>query len=110
MPPADFIPTTIPQWGLLGVFLTAVVWVIYAVMRGILVPRRTVDDIRKDRDERLAQSLEIIKIWKETAEERQKAISELKPMIEEIVDNHATILKILSEVRDSRRGGVSRGH
>lgn len=91
MPPE--LPSTPLQWGILGTCIAIIVWVVYALLRGTLVPRRTMDERLKDWEARLAQSQENSHFWKQAAEAYQRANSEMIPMLKKGLDNDETLLK-----------------
>lgn len=93
------IPTSTAQWGLAGFFASIVVAFVYAVLRGHLVVKSVVADIRKDRDDRLAEALKIIDLWKDAAEKRDKALAELVPAIQKLAENDETIEALLRAIK-----------
>lgn len=103
------LPLNPAQWGVLGILLGVVVWVIYALLKGKLVPRRYLDDVRKDRDERLRDSLEIIASWKDAVDKRDQVIAEILPTMNEIKDlarlNNNLIDALKTAVRHQPVGG-----
>lgn len=101
-------PITLAQWGPIGLTLGVIVWFIYAVLKGHIVPKSVVDEIRKDRDARLAEALAVNALWKEAAEAKNNAVSEMTPMIKEIRDDLRTMGIIWQELR-SAAGGAPRG-
>jgi hypothetical protein len=57
--------STVPvQLGAVGILLFFVVGVGVAIYKGFLVPRRTVDDIRADRDARIAELVAEADEWR----------------------------------------------
>ena len=93
------LPLTPAQLGVAGVLLGIVVWVIYALLKGKIVPRSVVEDIRKDRDERLSEAVQIIKIQQDAAEKRDKALSEIGPMLRELADNGQTVVALVEALK-----------
>lgn len=93
------LPLTPQSWGLLGLALTIVVWVVYALLRGNLVSRRVVDERVKDWEARLAQAVENSQFWKEAAEAYRTANAELIPMVKNVAENGETVLSILRAMK-----------
>jgi membrane-anchored protein YejM (alkaline phosphatase superfamily) len=93
------LPLTPVQWGVAGTLLSIVVWVVYALLKGNIVSRRVVEDIRKDRDERLEQSFQIIESWKEAVSKRDAVIAEMLPTLNEIKDQSKTIVLLIDALK-----------
>jgi hypothetical protein len=91
---ADFLTPTIGATGLLAL-------VVIMVLRGSLVPRSYLDDLRHDRDEQ-------IRIWREAYEHSQKAQDTQRDQITALLESARTtthVLQALPEAAglDSRR-------
>ncbi len=99
MPPV--IPSLPLQWGLVGVLLSVLLYVVYALFKGKIVPRSVVEDVRRDRDERLAESLQIIGLWKDAAEKRDQALLELTPMLRELAENGRTVVALVEALKQA---------
>lgn len=105
MPP-ELIPSTPVQWGLVGVLVTIIAAGIYALMSGRLVPRTAVEDVRKDRDERLEQAQEVIMLWKDLADTQKGIVKQLMPVLEEIRRDQAHILTAANLfIQEHEKGG-----
>lgn len=105
MPP-ELIPATPVQWGLVGVLVTIIAAFIYALMSGRLVPRQAVDDVRKDRDDRLEQAQEVIFLWKDLADTQKGIVSILMPVLQEIRKDQEHILKAATLfIQEHEQGG-----
>lgn len=104
------MPTDLPhtpfEWGLLGLSMTVLVWVVYALLRGNLVSRRVMDERVKDWEARLAQALENSEFWKETAEAYRTANVELIPVINELKENHQTLLRLMLGLKEIGESGA----
>lgn len=98
MPPIPSVPV---QWGLVGILVSVILWVVYALFTGKLVPRSVVEDVRRDRDERLAESLQIINLWKDAAEKRDQALLELSPMLRELAENDRTVVALIEALKSA---------
>lgn len=98
MPPVPAVPL---QWGLVGILLSALLYVVYSLFKGKIVPRSVVQDIRRDRDERLAESLQIIELWKDAAEKRDQALLELAPMLRELAENGRTVVTLVEALKQA---------
>lgn len=95
------LPLNPAQWGLLGILLSIIVWVIYALLRGNLVSRRVLEDFRKDRDARLQDQLEIISSWKDVVKKRDEIIAEIIPTLDEIKDLTKTNIHLIDELKQA---------
>lgn len=99
------LPVSPAQWTTLAVAVGIVVWVVYALLRGNLVSRKVLEERDSLWEARLAQALENSQFWKQAAEDRQSVISEMRPVLEQILDNHQTMYKLvvgLKEIGESR--------
>jgi hypothetical protein len=99
------LPSTPQSWGLFGTAIAIIVVVVYALIRGNLVSRKVLEERDKLWEARLAQAIENSQFWKEAAENRQNLITELRPVLDDIVDNHQTLYKLvlgLKELGESR--------
>jgi hypothetical protein len=104
------VPSSAVDWITGGGAIGVVVFVIYAILRGHLVPRATVEDIRKDRDVQIAKLGEVVDLWRTAALAKDEAIREFLPMLTEIIENDRLILRLLGaihEVVDKSTEGTS---
>jgi hypothetical protein len=74
---------------------------IYAILRGKLVPRSVVDDVRKDRDERLAEKDRMLSLWEATALKKDQALAELIPAIREQTETGRMNLAVLEALKQA---------
>jgi hypothetical protein len=93
------MPTTVLGWVVGMGPLTILSFVIYAILRGHLVPRTTVEDIRKDRDNRLVEQGQIVDMWKNAALLKDEALRELVPMMERSAAGQETVLALLNAIK-----------
>jgi hypothetical protein len=93
------LPPTPMQWGVAGVLLTIVVAVVYALLRGKLVPRSVLEDVRRDRDDRLKEQLEVIDSWKDAVQKRDEVISEIIPIMREILELSKTNMALINALK-----------
>lgn len=93
------LPLTPVQTGIAGVLLSIVVWAVYALFKGKIVPRSVLEDLRKDRDDRLADLFRIIQVQNEAAEKRDQALSEIIPMLRELTDNGQTMVALIEALK-----------
>jgi len=93
------VPTTVLGWVVGMAPLGIISFVIYAILRGHLVPKVTVDDIRKDRDSRLAEYGQVIDIWRNAALLKDEAFAELSPVLAQLVENDKLVLKLLTAIK-----------
>jgi hypothetical protein len=93
------VPTTVLGWivgmGPLGI----VSFVIYAILRGHLVPKATVEAMGNDRDRRLAEYGQVIDIWRNAALVKDEAFREMSPVLKELVENDKLVLKLLTALQ-----------
>lgn len=75
-------------------------FVIYAVLRGHLVPRITVDIVRADKDSQITKLGEVVDLWRNAALAKDEALREFIPMLTEITENDKLILKLLGAIRE----------
>lgn len=65
------VPVLVPSaYGLLGL-------IVLAVLRGDLVPRRILKDVRQDRDERVAEARALAEVWRSAYEFEREANGQL---------------------------------
>jgi uncharacterized Ntn-hydrolase superfamily protein len=83
------------NWILGPGFLGFVSAVLYAILKGNLVPKATVDARIKDKDDKIDDTEAVAKMWKEAATEAQKAVTELSPAVREMTENYKTTLKVI---------------
>jgi uncharacterized protein HemX len=104
--PPELIPSTPVQWGLVGVLVMIIAAGVYGLMSGRLVPRQAVDDVRKDRDDRLKQAQEVISLWKDLADTQKGIVSHLMPVLQEIRKDQEHILRAASLfIQEHEKGG-----
>lgn len=84
-----------------------VIAVLYAILHGSLVPRRTVDA-------RISELQQVVVLWKDAAEANKQLVAELLPLAREGVDNDRLVINLISGLKEaverrdqapSRRGG-----
>jgi len=68
--------------------------VILAVIRGYIVPRRTVDSIIKGKDES-------IEFWKHAAMQREQALQETIPVLKQIHEDHEVVVKLVASLNEA---------
>jgi len=95
------LPVNPGQWGVVGILAAIIVWVIYALLKGKLVARRVLDDVRKDRDERLRDQVEIIESWKKAVDKRDEIIAEIIPTLNEIKDLSKTNMAVIDALKSA---------
>lgn len=95
------LPTSPIQWGFTGILLTIVIAVVYALIKGNLVARRVLEDVRKDRDERLKDTLEVIDTWKDAVKKRDDIIAEILPTLNEIKDLAKTNIHLIESLKSA---------
>jgi hypothetical protein len=94
----------VPSWLADGISTGGGVGVVaaflYAILRGHLVPRRVVEDMRSDKDTQIAKLGEVVDLWRDAAQAKDQAITEFIPMLNEIIENDKLILKLLGAIRE----------
>lgn len=86
----------------IGLVLAAV----YLILSGKLVPRRVVQDLREDRDKRVADAREQTSIWREAYQVSEQARQKQHDLLRESLEGVHTITHLLESRRselDSRR-------
>lgn len=96
MPP-DLIPTSPIQWGVFGILLMIVVTVVYALIRGHIVPRSVVDA-------QLTQAKDTVDFWKDVAKTQQEINKEMMPILQEIRQDNKLVVRAF-ELRKKQVGG-----
>lgn len=94
------VPTTIAEWIGTGGGVGIIAAFIYAILRGHLVPRTVVEDVRKDKDTQIAELGKVLDLWRDAAQAKDQAITEFIPMLTEIIENDRLILKLLGAIRE----------
>jgi hypothetical protein len=101
------MPSELIAWLSAGTPLAIISAFVYAIMRGHLVPKSTVDEVRKDRDSRLTEQGQLVDMWKNAALVKDQALTELVPMMERAAENDKLVLQLLTAIRkvvDTRSG------
>jgi ABC-type uncharacterized transport system ATPase subunit len=90
---------------------------IYAILRGKLVPKATVDEIRADYDSRaeLLERLTEARVtnWKELYEEQKKATQTNAEAMDEVITSQRDLLRssrIVTEFIQTQRRAIEGGH
>ncbi len=68
--------------------------VLYAILRGSLVPRTTVDA-------RLSEMQQVVVLWKEAAAAKDEVVAELLPLVRQGLDNDKVALALIGALKDS---------
>ncbi len=77
--------TLITNGGAVAVLLV----VFLLIVRGFLVPKRTVDSL-------LEGQKAAVEYWKHAAEQREKALVETIPLLKAAIENHETVVKMVT--------------
>lgn len=88
----------ISAWSIVGIF-------VLAILRGWLVPRRTLMEIRDVKDAQLARQDNDIKSWRESSEMNAAALVKSQGQVDDLLDVGRTtrhVLTSLSEAADGR--------
>lgn len=83
--------------------------VVYLILTGRLVPRSTLEDVRKDRDERVSEARERESYWRTTADKQQEVISVLGANVGDLLEQGRTTLAIVAALprpREAHERGV----
>lgn len=94
------MPTTILGWMVGSIPLAMVAAVFYAILRGHLVPKVTVDALVTNRDKQIEELGRVLDLWREAAQAKDEAIREFIPMLTEITENDKLIIKLLGAIRE----------
>jgi hypothetical protein len=101
------MPTGLVSWLSTGAPFAIIAAFLYAIMSGRLVPKATLDEVRKDRDGRLAEQGQLVDMWKNAALVKDEALAELVPMMERSAENDKLVLQLLGAIKkvvDHRAG------
>lgn len=80
----------LPPVGVAG-FVAAV---LYAILRGTLVPRGTVDA-------RISELQQVVVLWKEAAAAKEQVVAEMLPLVRESLENDKLVVSIVSALREA---------
>jgi len=94
------VPPWLADWISTGGGVGIVAAFLYAILRGHLVPRRVVEDMRSDKDKQISELGQVIDLWRGAAQAKDEAIREFIPMLTEITENDKLILKLLGAIRE----------
>lgn len=86
---AELLPWA-PAAGITGF----VIAVLYAILRGALVPRGSVDA-------RVSELQQVVVLWKDAAEANKQLVAELLPLAREGVDNDKLVINLISGLKDA---------
>jgi hypothetical protein len=84
-----------------------VIAVLYAILRGSLVPRGTVDA-------RISELQQVVVLWKEAAAAKEAVVAEMLPLVRQGLENDKLTINLISGLKEaverldpapSRRGG-----
>ena len=81
------------QWISNGLLITILSAVIYAIINGNLVPGKT-------HKAELEESKKVVALWREAAETKNEALSELVPMIKESLDNDRIVVALVTAMKE----------
>ena len=87
------------NWIFDGGSIGIVVWVIYAVLKGKLVPRSVVDQIRADRDQRLEQAQREMDKWVEAFQTSQQASQHFQEGIQQVTEAALTVKQLVEALK-----------
>lgn len=68
--------------------------VLYAILRGHLVPRRSVDA-------QVAGLQQVVGLWKEAAEAKDQVVAEMLPLVREGLENDKLTISLISGLREA---------
>jgi len=78
---------------------------IYLVLTGKIVPRSVVDDIRADRDARVATANEEKSVWREVAETSDKRADVLSGQVGQLLEYARVSDHLLRSIKESAEDG-----
>lgn len=86
-------------------FTGFVIAVLYAILRGALVPRRSVDA-------RISELQQVVVLWKEAAAAKEQVVAEMLPLVRQGLDNDKLTIALVGALKEavdrletSRQGG-----
>jgi hypothetical protein len=71
-----------------------VVAVLYAILRGSLVPRGTVDA-------RIAELQQVVVLWKEAAAAKEQVVAEMLPLVRQGLENDQLTINLISGLKEA---------
>lgn len=77
-----------------------VAFVIYAILRGHLIPQRTIADWRADKDKQITELGQVVDLWRNAATVKDEALRELIPMLTELKENDKLIVQLLGALKE----------
>lgn len=89
----------ITQGGAVGVLLITVV----GILTGRLIPRKSLDDVRKDRDARLAEERARGDEWRAAAQAQDSRNDLLTQQVAQLVDTMRTMNALIDGMRQASR-------
>jgi methyl-accepting chemotaxis protein len=94
-------------WIFDGGSIGIVVWIIYAILKGKLRPQSYVDEIRRDRDERIEQYKQEMDKWVEAFQTSQAAAGQFQEGIREVTEASRTVKQLIEALKGSaaQQGG-----
>jgi hypothetical protein len=71
-----------------------VIAVLYAILRGSLVPRRTVDA-------RITELQQVVALWREAAAAKEQVVAEMLPLVRQGLENDKLTISLISGLKDA---------
>lgn len=71
-----------------------VIAILYAILRGSLVPRGTVDA-------RIAELQQVVVLWKEAAVAKEQVVAEMLPLIRQGLDNDKLTIDLVGALKEA---------
>lgn len=92
---------------LVGGFLAFVSAMLYAILRGNLVPKATVDARLKDKDDQIRNTAELATMWEASSRKKDEVINQLAPAVEEMVSVNKTTMRMIEAMSSVKEIGGS---
>lgn len=87
-------------WYVLGPFFAFTVAILYALLRGNLVPKRTVDARIQDKEDKIKDTQELAAFWEKAAKKKDEVIEEqLIPAIKAMTEDNRTTVNFIKSLK-----------
>ena len=92
-----------------GGAIGVLVLVVFFIISGRLRPNRSVQEVRQDRDDRLAECREQTQLWREAYELSEHARERQEALLRDVLDAVRTSASVLEAIRQIATGNGEKG-
>lgn len=68
--------------------------ILYAILRGLLIPRRTVDS-------QVAELQQVVALWREAAAAKEQVVAEMLPLVRQGLDNDKLTIALIGALKEA---------